>query len=350
MREEILARMVLEGLRVKNGYLAAPTPDYWFIWMRDVIYMSLSNLFSEPSSYVAAVQGVLDTFLRDEIAYRKLEWLIIDPPRCDAGYAWRFPHAKRNPDGSEITESWGHKQYDAYGAFLFAISLGIKAGLGVIRNEKDIQIINLLVRTLHVCRFWQDADFGMWEEGGDRYELHASSIGAVRAGIASVIPLLGSEEKEMAEETILLADRTLAGLLPRESAGKSVDLALLSLIFPYRLLGNSLADEIIRNVEEALLGKKGVRRYLGDPWYAVSNHEAEWPMGLYWLSVSHACRYRPDKAREYLAWGDAVCLADRSYLFPELYAGGWHPNEHTPLGWCAAMSLIARRAVAGLPF
>ncbi len=356
MREILLAESARDHLRVRLGYLAAPTPDYEAIWDRDTVYIARPDIFSHPDRYRTAIRGLLDISLSDEADYGKLGWLIKDPPpSADTSSTWRFPHAKHRRDGSETAEPWGHKQYDAYGAKLFAVGDGERMGIRIIRGDNDLRIINLYARFLHACRFWEDPDFGMWEEGDDpslglfRYEVHASSVGAVRAGLASVSRFLGAEEREMTEEAIFLADRTLAGLLPRESAGKSVDLALLSLVYPYGILGDCLADEIIENIEHRLLGDSGVRRYTGDLWHAAEGREAEWPMGLYWLSIAHTKRGRLEAARRYLSWGDAVCLADER-PFPELLAGGRRPNEHAPLGWCAAMSLIARRAVSGLVF
>lgn len=356
MSAKVFAEKVRSDLRVDKGYLAAPSVDYRYIWDRDTVYASLPDTFLDPGRYAAAIRGLLDISISDEASYRKLEWLIKDPPRCGSADAWRFPHAKHNPDGSETTEPWGHKQYDAYGAKLFAIGDGERRGIGIIRGDDDLRIINLYARFLYACRFWEDPDFGMWEEGDDpslglfRYEVHASSIGAVRAGLASVSRFLEAEEKEMTEEAIFLADRTLAGLLPRESQRKEVDLSLLSLVFPYNLVREDLADEIIGLIESRLLGEKGVCRYRGDIFHAFENREAEWPFGLYWLALSHARRGRFGKAADYLRWGDSVCLADDDRPFPELYVGGRYPNDHAPLGWCASMCLMARRAVAGLPF
>ena len=78
--------------------------------------------------------------------------------------------------------------------------------------------------------------------------------------------------------------------MPRESKEKFVDLALLSLIWPYDLLTKKSETEVIlENVEYHLLREHGVIRYKGDHYYNKNqdgwSEEAEWTFGLSWLAI-----------------------------------------------------------------
>ena len=94
-----------------------------------------------------------------------------------------------------------------------------------------------LVNYLECLQYWQAADNGMWEEN---MEIHASSIGACVAGLNAVKMLVNVNE-----ELIKKGEETLRFLLPRESETKATDLALLSLIFPYRVVDRTIALKIL---------------------------------------------------------------------------------------------------------
>ena len=51
---------------------------------------------------------------------------------------------------------------------------------------------------------------------------------------------------------------------PRESETKEVDMAQLSLIYPYNVVNSEQRDAILKNVEEKLLKEKGILRYIGE--------------------------------------------------------------------------------------
>ena len=191
----------------------------------------------------------------------------------------------------EIWENWGNKQNDAIGALLFKIGDLEEKGIKVIRNRADLRILQKLVRYLESIEYWHDQDNGMWEE---REELHASSVGACVAGLKKIKKLV-----DVPPFLIKKGEQTLKGLLPRESASKEVDLALLSLIYPYNVVTKKQAKEILANVEVKLLRQNGVIRYQGDKYYNQDG-EAEWTMGLPWLAIIYKQLNKPDRYAEYM--------------------------------------------------
>src|SRR5690606_2433419 len=136
---------------------------------------------------------------------------------------------------------------------------------------------------------------------------------------------------------------SLDNLLPRESKRKFVDLALLSLIWPYHVVDASQQDEILSNVEYHLKRDRGVIRYKGDRYYNKNadgvSEEAEWTFGLAWLAIIYEKLGRREKAEEFMK--DLV-FDDTPEGMPELYySNSDEYNENTPLGWSESMFIIA---------
>jgi phosphorylase kinase alpha/beta subunit len=188
----------------------------------------------------------------------------------------------------------------------------------------------------------------MWEEWK---EVHSSSVGACVAGLQAVRDIVF-----VPRELILKGYDSLAKMFPKESKDRPVDLAQLSLIYPYKVLFAHDAKVIVERVETMLLRKKGVIRYLGDSYYATNEHdgrhhslthyygyEAEWTFGLPWLALCHLQLGNKREAYEYINWTEDVMLKDGS--LPELYFSGTNtPNPNTPLGWSNAMHILASEA------
>lgn len=337
---------VLERLRLPNGlYRASTSKDYDYVWIRDCIYMSLPYLNKQDSFYEKTYYRLLDLF-------KEYEWKIDILCRQKPQYEWEYLHARYSKD--EVREihdqPWGHVQHDMIGAFLFGIGSGISAGKKMLRDEADRTIVQKLVYYLQHIEYWHDPDNGMWEEWR---EVHASSVGACVAGLKAV--------ENVAEVPRVLLERgleTVMKLYPRESADKAVDLAQLSLVYPYRLLTGVMGEMIVSRVETRLLRHRGVIRYEGDSYYSLlEKHygrehpaaffygtEAEWTFGMPWLALCHRELGQPDKAAEYLQRTERIMTEPG--VLPELYYSGTAmPNPNTPLGWSSAMYILAKETI-----
>lgn len=323
---------ILKQLQYPTGLLAAAarhvTTGYNKAWLRDNIYASLGfEAAKDIESLKKTYHALLDVLRKHEY---KIEWMIKQPhPKL----AWRYIHARYDPETfEEFLDEWGNKQNDAIGAILFKIGDLTMKGVDILRDEKDLRILQKLVEYLAAIEYWHDADNGMWEENE---EIHASSIGACLAGLLAV-----KEIVNVPEELISKGQEALDKLLPRESATKFVDLALLSLIYPYNIVNTAQQKEILRNVEQYLVRERGLCRYIGDSYYHNGIGEAEWTMGLAWLAVIYRMLGNKKKYAEYLAKARQA-LNEKGEL-PELYfAHSTRYNENTPLTWAMALMAVA---------
>ncbi len=341
---------VLDRLRLPGDvYVASPSQDYSFVWIRDCIYITLPYLNKSNDLYERTYHRLFDLFL-------EYEWKIDILCEHKPIWEWEYIHARYTPDLHEIhTQNWGHVQHDMIGAFLYGVGTGIKFGKPMFRTDRDRVILQKLVRYLDNVQYWRDPDNGMWEE---EREVHASSVGACVAGLKAVENIV-----EVPDRLIKLGLDSVFALFPHESASKPVDLSLLSLIYPYRLLTGLLGEMVVGNVEQQLLRERGVIRYAGDSYYSTKEAEsgrgllreaylgteAEWTFGLPWLALCHLELGFPGKAMEYLARTEAVM--PEPGVLPELFFSGTDiPNKNTPLGWSSAMYILAKEALSvGVP-
>jgi phosphorylase kinase alpha/beta subunit len=336
---------IINNLRLPHGlYLASPSIHYSYVWLRDSFYMSLPFLDKENDLYEKTYHRVLDLF-------RQYEWKIDFHTTTKPTEQWQYIHSRYSADTvEEIDTPWGHAQHDAIGAILFGIGEGIKRGKPILRDEKDRQVVQKIIFYLNTCRYHEDPDNGMWEEWR---EVHASSVGAVVAGLISVRDIVFVPE-EMIRNGLLALNR----LFPHESESRAIDLAQLSLIYPYNLLHPLQAQWIIQEVEDKLLRARGVARYPGDSYYSTKEEthgrghditfyhgsEAEWTFGLPWLALCHYQLGNTEKAKEYLKRTEEVMLTEG--ILPELYYSGTNiPNPNTPLGWSNAMHILAKETI-----
>ena len=307
---------------VKTGYNRA--------WIRDNVYEALGfEAIKDKKKLIKIYRALLDVLLKHEF---KIDWAIKEKPDQD----FKYIHARYDPETlDEIWEDWGNKQNDAVGAILFKIAQLELKGIKIIRNEGDLRILQKLVYYLESVEYWHDCDNGMWEEND---EVHASSVGACVAGLKEIDKLIGID---VPLELIRKGEETLNNLLPRESVSKPVDLALLSLIYPYDVVSEEQKLQIIKNVETYLVRKKGVIRYIGDKYY-WDDGEAEWTMGFPWLAIIYKLLKQPAKYAFYMR--KCIDVMNHKNEFPELYFSNTDKyNENTPLGWSQALFLVASK-------
>uniref|UniRef100_A0A5S6QRG4 Phosphorylase b kinase regulatory subunit n=1 Tax=Trichuris muris TaxID=70415 RepID=A0A5S6QRG4_TRIMR len=178
--------------------------------------------------------------------------------------------------GEPLTDcpSYGHLQLDAVALFVFTLVQMITGGLEVIYTSDEISFVQNLV--FYIERAYRTPDFGMWEMG-TRYnvgvpELHASSIGMVKAALESIngCNLYGSKgtSSSMISVDVDAHNRnrtTFETLLPRESNSKNVDASLIPTVsFPCFAAHGSLYKRTIEKCVRRLKGKYGLKRFLRD--------------------------------------------------------------------------------------
>ncbi|KFD61239.1 hypothetical protein M514_26577 [Trichuris suis] len=173
---------------------------------------------------------------------------------------------------------YGHLQLDAVALFVFTLVQMITGGLEVIYTSDEISFVQNLV--FYIERAYRTPDFGMWELG-TRYnvgvpELHASSVGMVKAALESIngCNLYGSKGTS---SSIICVDvdahnrnrTTFETLLPRESNSKNVDASLIPTVsYPCFAAHGSLYKRTIEKCVRRLKGKYGLKRFLRDGKYS----------------------------------------------------------------------------------
>ena len=323
--------------RIEPGLFAASRKGidtgYDKAWLRDNFYECLAfEVIGDYQTVHETYRAILDIFKKHEY---KIDYAIAQKPE----YTHQYIHPRYNPETfDEYWEEWGNKQNDSIGCILFEIGRieSRKPGL-LIENKDDRRVVQKLVWYLSTLEYWHDPDSGMWEEN---QEVHASSVGACVAGLTAVKRIKGIE---VPDELIAKGEETLERILPRESEQKFVDLALLSLIWPYEVVTKKQTKEILENVEYHLLRERGVIRYKGDHYYNKNpdgwSEEAEWTFGLSWLSIIYDHLGDKEKAKEFL--DKAKETVTRKGL-PELYfSNSTKYNDNTPLGWSESLFVVA---------
>ena len=319
---------ILQSLKTPRGlFLAAPAKDtgYDKAWIRDNIYASLGVELVNEEDAVKIIWALFDIFRKHE---DKIDWAIREKPNA----AFKYIHARYHPETlDEFWEEWGNKQNDAVGAFLFRVGDLLDKGIKILRDEKDRAIVRKLISYLASVEYWADADNGVWEEAE---EVHASSVGACLAGLEVI-----SKYFDVPAYLIVNGRRALDELLPNESLTRGVDLALLSLIYPFNVVNKEQRDLILKNVEEKLVRTRGVLRYLGDKYYNL-NGEAEWTMGLPWLAKIYKDLGNRMKYEFYM--NKTIFSMNSLGELPELYFSGTNRhNDNSPLGWAQSLYVVA---------
>lgn len=334
---EIDYKMFLKGFedmkRPSGAFIAAPSADYEAVWIRDHLYCTFAYYYlGDNKRFLGGIRLIFDLFKKYE---HRIEAGMVSSASHENG-SYNSIHAKFHADTlDEITHEWGHHQLDAIGLFLYLVGFAHRNGITVARTDDDKKLLEFLVSYLIGVRYWELPDNGMWEEGID---LHASSIGAVYAGLTlvadqglAIVPI----------SVIMKGHDTLYKLLPNESPSRDADMALLSLLWPHNVVTAPLRKEILERVKEKLVQTNGLNRYWGDNYYrSASGVSAEWPMGFFWLSIIAAQDGDKESARQWFEQGVSATTADG--LIPELYQDG-KPNNHTPLAWAHAIGIIAAK-------
>ena len=233
------------------------------------------------------------------------------------------------------------------GAVLFKLGDLEERGVKIMETPEEKLLAQILVDYLESIEYWHDPDNGVWEE---YEEVHASSVGACVAGLKKIRSISGIK---IPDYLITKGEESLNKLLPRESKSKFTDLAELSLIYPFNVVSQNQAREILRHIEYHLERDRGIIRYKNDRYYNKNedgySEEAEWCFGFPWLSIiydqlgdlSHSNEALRDKEKshEYLQKSMNTIYKDQ---IPELYYSDSNkPNDNTPLAWAESLFVVA---------
>lgn len=368
---------------------------YGQVWIRDNIYVAYAH-------YIVGKFDITIKNISSLISYFKIyKWRfeqIIDTPSI-ADDVMERPHIRFNGEKlQEIDEQWSHSQNDALGYFLWLYCNLINEGLLNLTQE-DAEILALFPLYFNAISYWKDEDSGHWEEERKK---EASSIGVVIAGLKAIRQLItespGNISKNLAykdrfvtlkfvNELIQKGEKYLYEILPYEcsepdSKVRRYDSALLFLVYPLKVVDNTMADEIVNDVITHLQGDYGIKRYIRDSFWAADyrqklspeqrtadvsddmsyrnsliqeGQEAQWCIFDPIVSVIFGLKFKETGKEKYLeqqtfylnrSLGQLTgknCVAGELKC-PELYYledGKYIANDATPLLWTQANLMIA---------
>lgn len=406
------ARTVLEELRACGALQFSPLPTgiysavsgtspedpsgYQHAWIRDNVYVAFAHLRSGDVSNCVRTMTALASFLRTQLP---LVHAVVRG-EIDPHHPQSRPHIRF--DGytlQALNQKWSHAQNDALGYFLWMYCALATQGVLAI----DTELVVGLIRFLDSIQYWKDEDCGHWEE---RPKIEASSIGAVVAGLRKAIGLATTypalcdafARYDLSLTFIQRLERfgshALEAILPAECNQPDVrrnrryDAALLFLIFPLKVVREPMASRILDDVRSHLMGDFGIRRYLGDSYWAadykkkvpaslrtasVSDHqedrdaiaspgsEAQWCIFDPVLAAIHESRFREfgsEQDRDLRTFHinrslQQLVIPDErhpsEFRCAEAYYmedGFYVPNDHVPLLWTQANLSVALEGIS----
>lgn len=404
-------RLILARQHPVTGLLPASTAvnahgDYTDAWVRDVVYGLLApwglalayrridaaadRRFELEHAVVRGFRGLLGAMMRqaDKVeAFKRTQ-----EPR-DALHA-KYGTATGLPVVGDA--EWGHLQIDATSLFLLQLAQVTASGLAIVQSEAEVRFVQNLVH--YVGRAYRTPDYGVWERGDKtnhgRPELNASSVALAKAALEALdgFDLYGAQGSQrsvvhVVPDDVARARVVLEAMLPRESASKEVDAALLAAVgYPTFAIDDAdLVERTRAEVVAKLRGPYGAKRFLRDGHQTpvedparlhyepeelqrFAGIEAEWPLFEAYLALD--ATFRGDRAaaaahRERLA--SLAIERDGLRLLPEVYrvpegevaaeraaeraAPGTRPrlpNDNLPLMWAQSLWLLAELLAEGV--
>lgn len=367
---------------------------YQHVWVRDNVHVSHALYVSGHVRAAAqTMSALMQFFARHRHRFEDIiQW------RAKAADPMSRPHVRFNGATlEESRETWAHAQNDALGIFLWMYCT--LACEGVVKpHRKEVETLTLFPRYFEAIRYWADEDSGHWEEGR---KIEASSIGAVVAGLAKLRAFLSearasgalSDRSPQISDTFLSTlerrgRNELKRILPYECIQSSsakkrrYDGALLFLIYPLEVVGEAMRGRILKDIAESLEGPYGIKRYVGDSYWAADykekldptqrtvdfsdrvemrnkllapGQEAQWCLFDPIMSAAYGRRYqrtarRGDLNRQTYYFNRSLgqltekIKGIREFQCPEAYyleRGRYVPNDQTPLLWTQANLLVA---------
>ncbi|MBW4464052.1 MAG: glycoside hydrolase family 15 protein [Pegethrix bostrychoides GSE-TBD4-15B] len=376
--------------------------DYTDAWVRDNIYSILAvwglalayrkqdehqgRAYALEHSVVKLMRGLLFAMMRQAA---KVEQFKYSQAPLDA------LHAKYDTSTCDVVvgdDGWGHLQLDATSLYLLMLAQMTASGLKIVFTIDEVNFIQNLV--YYIGRAYRTPDYGIWERGNKinhgNPELNASSVGMAKAALEAIngLDLFGVNGSQ-ASVVHVLPDEiartriTLESLLPRESASKEVDAAVLPVIgFPaFAVDSPALVERTRREIIQKLQGRYGCKRFLRDGHQTIiedptrlhyepkelkqfEHIECEWPLFLTYLMLDALFRGDAEQVEQYHQKLQAVLVEQNGLkLLPELY---WVPadsieaertnpgsqiripNENLPLVWAQSLYLLGELLREGL--
>ena len=405
-RDEV-QRVIMARQHPITGLLPASTAvnqhgDYTDAWVRDNVYSVLAvwgvalayRRHDDPHGHglecehavVRLMRGLLRSMMRQS---HKVEAFKRSQDPADA------LHAKFATDSGDTVVGdggWGHLQLDATALWLLMLAQMTASGLRIVQAHAEVRFVQNLV--YYVGRAYRTPDYGIWERGDKTNhglpEVNASSVGMVKAALEALagMNLYGPRGGQASVihvqiDEIARARVTLEAMLPRESASKEVDAALLSIVgFPaFAVEDSRLAQRTRTLVQRRLQGRYGYKRFLRDGHQTAiedpsrlhyephelerfAHIEAEWPLFDAYVALDALFRGERAEAERALRRLDVQSIVrDGQRLLPELYlvprahidaerhepgSQAREPGENLPLVWAQSLWLLARLIDAGL--
>lgn len=345
-----------------RGEIAAVS-GYENVWVRDNVHIAYAHYVAgEMDVAVAVARRLLEFYSRYRFRFEDIIHGVTDPRDVS-----KRPHARF--DGNLLeevpSEKWAHAQNDALGYFLWFYTQLAHDG----HVNPHEEILALFPRYFAAIRYWEDEDSGHWEEAR---KISASSIGVVVAGLESYSRFRPNPAAELAAR----GRAALNACLPHECAqidpakNRRYDSALLFLLFPLNVIDGPMAELLLHDNERYLSGEYGIRRYLGDSYWAPDydlvlsakdrtrdfsddmqsrdallkniGDEAQWCI----FDPILSCYYgrQGDRERQTRHFHRALSQITASWECPELYYrknGVYVPGPHLPLQWTQANLLMA---------
>jgi GH15 family glucan-1,4-alpha-glucosidase len=340
------------GQAGSGAFIASPAfPVYRYAWLRDGAFCAHGLDAIGERAAASAWHGWVE---RSVEAHRNLiESAVARVSNGETPPPESMPPARYTLDGTlehhQDDEPWPNFQVDGYGMWLWALEEHLAGGKPGPETAKTVELV-----ARYLGATWKLKSFSCWEEldGGE----HASTLGAVFAGLAAAARLLDEAEHRVQADRVrdaLLARFVENGRFRRGPDDPRLDGSLLWLGVPFGVLplDEPLLTATVAAVRDELTGPDGgVYRYRGDTYYGGG----EWLLltsSLAW----HAASVGDSEAFEHSrAWVRAQALANgdlpeqvtASAQEPEMvepWERRWGPVA-TPLLWSHAMYLLAESA------
>ncbi len=198
------------------------------------------------------------------------------------------------------------------------------------------QAVNNIIDILYDEHYWEQPDSGMWEMEED---IRASSVGICVAGLRQLSGWSGCDHEKV-DVLIQEGKKTLKYLLPQETETRKYDAALLSLIWPFRVVDNQMAMRLLSRISDNLVGSTGIKRFINDPYYNCDGQEAEWGLFIPQILLAMQSIGFYPLNEKYTEWKSIKKIKEFDY--PESFiCNNKAPNRNTPLAWTQAMCLMA---------